>query len=390
MSRVYEIADDYVERLAALHPIAATRMGVPGYEDQLTDFSPAGHEARIALDRDTLAALERAPLENDRDRVAREAMTERLRLALELDAAGDQHQGLNILTSPLQSIRRVFDLMPRDTEEHWHNIALRLTRLPEALSQFRETLETGIERELVGTRRQVEACAEQAEAWSGHHGDEPGFFRTLVGDFETSGVDSPGLAAELDSGAGAAGGAYAAFARYLRQRYLAVARPRDAVGRDRYALGARVHNGADLDLRETYDWGWQELRRIERELDQTAEQILPGGGVEAAKDLLERDPDRAIEGVDEFQRWMQELQDSTIAEAERRAFRDRRAPCSASRRSSPRRGARLRCITRVPRRTSAGLDAPGTRPAGRPASPSGARSRSPTTRASQGITCRSG
>ena len=241
-------------------------------------------------------------------------MTERLRLALELDAAGDQHQGLNILTSPLQSIRRVFDLMPRDTEEHWHNIALRLTRLPEALSQFRETLETGIERELVGTRRQVEACAEQAEAWSGHHGDEPGFFRTLVGDFEASSVDSPGLAAELDSGAGAAGGAYAAFARYLRQRYLAVARPRDAVGRDRYALGARVHNGADLDLRETYDWGWQELRRIERELDQTAEQILPGGGVEAAKDLLERDPDRAIEGVDEFQRWMQELQDSTIAE----------------------------------------------------------------------------
>ena len=314
MSRVYEIADDYVERLAALHPIAATRMGVPGYEDQLTDFSPAGHEARIALDRDTLAALERAPLENDRDRVAREAMTERLRLALELDATGDQHQGLNILTSPLQSIRRVFDLMPRDTEEHWHNIALRLTRLPEALSQFRETLETGIERELVGTRRQVEACAEQAEAWSGHHGDEPGFFRTLVGDFEASSVDSPGLAAELDSGAGAAGGAYAAFARYLRQRYLAVARPRDAVGRDRYALGARVHNGADLDLRETYDWGWQELRRIERELDQTAEQILPGGGVEAAKDLLERDPDRAIEGVDEFQRWMQELQDSTIAE----------------------------------------------------------------------------
>ena len=72
MSRVYEIADDYVERLAALHPIAATRMGVPGYEDQLTDFSPAGHEARIALDRDTLAALERAPLENARDRVARE------------------------------------------------------------------------------------------------------------------------------------------------------------------------------------------------------------------------------------------------------------------------------------------------------------------------------
>ena len=130
MSRVYELADDYVVRYAALHPNAATSMGVPGHERALTDFSPAGHEARAALERETLAALEAAPIEGDRDRVARDAMAERLRLALELDAADEQYRSLNILASPLQSLRRVFDLMPRETEQQWSNVAARLAALP--------------------------------------------------------------------------------------------------------------------------------------------------------------------------------------------------------------------------------------------------------------------
>ncbi|MBM3933780.1 MAG: DUF885 domain-containing protein [SAR202 cluster bacterium] len=46
----------------------------------------------------------------------------------------------------------------------------------------------------------------------------------------------------------------------------------------------------------------------------TADRILPGATVEEAKKVLEADPARAIEGVEEFRRWMQELQDRTIAE----------------------------------------------------------------------------
>ena len=319
-SPIYAIASDHVERLAELHPNAATSMGIPGHEERLTDFSPAGHEARAALDRETLSALEAEEPQDDRDRIAREAMSERLRLTLELDAAGEHYRSLNILASPLQSTRRVFDLMPRATEQDWANIALRMAKVPEALSRYRDTLEAGIVRERMASRRQVEACALQAEVWSGHQQGTTSFFRGLAEEFGDSGVESPGLATELRNAAGAASGACAAFGRYLRQRYLRLARPRDAVGADRYALGVRVYNGDELDLRETYDWGWDELRRIEGRMEEVAELILPGAGVEAAKELLETDPERAIEGVDAFQRWMQELQDSTIAELDGRHF----------------------------------------------------------------------
>ena len=313
MSAIYDLADDYVVRYAALSPNAATSMGIPGHETELTDFSPQGHEARAALERETLAALAAATVEDDRDRVARDAMSESMRLSGELHDAGERFRSLNILASPLQSLRRVFDLMPRDTEEHWSNIAARLAALPAAVDGLRQTLDTGIERGMVSTQRQASECAKQCATWSGASG-VPSYFDGLVEAFEASGVASEGLASELRTGAAAANEAFAGFGRYLDDTYVPAAEPHDPVGRDRYALGVQVFTGASPDLDETYEWGWSELHRIEAEMEATAERIAPGLGVEGVKELLESDPDRAIDGVDAFQQWMQNLQETTIAE----------------------------------------------------------------------------
>ena len=313
MSAIHDLADDYVVRYAALSPNAATSMGIPGHERELTDFSPDGHAARAALERETLAALDAAPVEDDRDRVAREAMAESLRLSAELHDAGERFRSLNILASPLQSLRRVFDLMPRESEEHWSNIAARLAALPAAVEGYRRTLDAGVERGMTSTQRQATECAKQAATWSGA-GGAPSFFDGLAADFEASDAASAGLAAELRAGAAAANEAFAGFGRYLAETYAPAAEPHDPVGRDRYALGVRVYTGAAPDLDETYEWGWSELHRIEAEMEATAERIAPGVGVEGAKELLESDPERAIDGVDAFQQWMQNLQETTIAD----------------------------------------------------------------------------
>jgi len=75
-----------------------------------------------------------------------------------------------------------------------------------------------------------------------------------------------------------------------------------------------MFNGVHLDLQETYEWGWEQLRWVQREMEQAAEKILPGGGIAAATELLEADPERSIEGVDAFRYWMQELLDRTTSE----------------------------------------------------------------------------
>ena len=57
-SPVYDLADHYVERFAALDPLAATGEGIGGHDHEMTDFSPDGAAERAELDRATLRALD--------------------------------------------------------------------------------------------------------------------------------------------------------------------------------------------------------------------------------------------------------------------------------------------------------------------------------------------
>src|SRR5947207_13544441 len=112
MPSVFDIADEYVETFAALDPVEATDYGIAGHDAEMTDYSPDGITARGELDRSTLAALSTAARDTDRDRVAAEAIAERLSVRVEQQEAGERLRDLRIIGSPVQGIRQCFDLMP--------------------------------------------------------------------------------------------------------------------------------------------------------------------------------------------------------------------------------------------------------------------------------------
>ena len=314
MSVVFEIADRYVERVAALSPVAATALGVAGHDHEMTDYSPEGAAASAELDRHTISELDAAPVDDERDRIAREAMLEALRLNLDLFDAREYLRSLSMIFSPIHSVRQSFDLMPRDTEDQWRNVASRMGLVRSGLESYRRTLDQGLARGMTASRRQAVETAAQCGVWSGKTEGHTSFFQGLLDAFDGSGVSSESLRHDIERAAVDASGAMADMAAYLRESYAPRATEKDAVGQERYALAARAFNGIDLDFRETYQWGWDQLSWTEGEMATTAERILPGGGVEAAKELLETDPARAIDGVEAFKVWMQELQDRTIAE----------------------------------------------------------------------------
>lgn len=305
-TEIADIADAYVSALAALHPNMATSLGLPGAETRLTDFSPDGHAARAALREATRRDLERAEPQDERDRVARDVMLERFDAERESDDADDQLRSLNILASPFQNTRSVFDLMPRDGEEQWAQIAARMGAVPEALRQYRASLAAGLEADLTAAQRQVRGLIEQARVWT----SEGGFFDNLAAE---GAERHSSLERDLLDGARAANRAYGEMAEWLGSDYLPRANERDPVGPERYRRAARAFNGIVLDLEETYQWGWDELWRIQSEMRETAERIRPGAGVAEAIGILETDDERAIEGEDAFRQWMQDTQDDTIA-----------------------------------------------------------------------------
>ncbi|MEJ5222763.1 MAG: DUF885 family protein, partial [Tepidiforma sp.] len=89
MTRIYDIASQFVDELAAADPVAATMMGVPGHDDRLTDYSPEGYAALASLRKRYRGLLEAAEPADDRDRIARDGMLDYLELRDALDDAGE-------------------------------------------------------------------------------------------------------------------------------------------------------------------------------------------------------------------------------------------------------------------------------------------------------------
>jgi uncharacterized protein (DUF885 family) len=307
MSTLNEIANDYVERAAALDPVTATYAGVPGHDDRLPDLSSDGYAARAELDRTTLGLVKGLTPADTREHVARLAMLERLGLAVETYEAGDDTRQLNVIASNVQNVRQVFDLMPTEGEQAQTAIAKRMNEVQRAYRQLGQTLLEAARDGRPPTRRQVVEVAKQCANWSK---EGSGVYAGLV-----SRLDCPdALRTELESAARTAEQATAELGEFLTRELLPLAVEQDAVGRERYARASRSFLGAAVNLDEAYEYGWSEIARLGAEQRRVAGKIKAGASVEEAMELLDADPQRRIAGRENFRAWMQDLAERTISE----------------------------------------------------------------------------
>lgn len=306
-----QIAETWVDDIAEMLPTVATYIGRFEHNGRLEDLSPAGHEARNRAAQATLAALEAAEPVDEVDVVTKSDLAGDLRLSIELYEAGAHLRDLNVIASPPQDLRSVFDLMPTDTVEDWSLISDRLRAVPAALDGYVQTLRAGITAGVVPARRQVREVTIQI----GRYTADAGFFASFAHDAAPAEGHLPAsLARAVAEHAGAARVAYDELAAFLRDELAPVASEHDAVGRELYALHSRRFLGAEIDLDETYEWGVAELARMVAEQESIANEILPGATVEEAVAFLEQDPERKLHGTDALQKWMQETSDRAVAE----------------------------------------------------------------------------
>ncbi|MDN5918475.1 MAG: DUF885 domain-containing protein [Pseudonocardia sp.] len=320
---VRDLADDHVLRLAELDPVLAGELGHTDGQDRLPDLSPAGQDAIDALDRDTLdrlAALtgDSAPTDPDERRCAR-LLSERLRTGLDVSASGEHLRQVQELFGPVQGVRLAFTLMPVATEQDWANVAGRMSRVPQAMREYRETLAEGDRRGLHAAPRQVRRVADQIDEWVRDAGGR-GWFASFAENATTenaTGGDAPvsgAVRAELDAAAPQATGALAELRDWLRTDYL----PRtegtpDGVGAERYRLASRFWNGADIDTDDVYAWGWSEFRRLREEMAAEAERVKPGATAAEAMAYLDTHGD-VVAGAEVARKRLQAMMDDTIAD----------------------------------------------------------------------------
>jgi uncharacterized protein (DUF885 family) len=310
---VRTLANSYVDRMTDLDPVAAAMLGARPGADRMPDLSPAGYDEKDELDRAAQAeldAVERAGIAgNGHELRCARLLRERLTARLAVSEIGEHLRAVSNILGPMQSVRIVFTMMPTATADDWAVIARRMANVPAALAGYRVSLQEGARRGLFAAPRQVTAVIAQLAEWIAA-GDGRGWYAEFA---ERADV-APALRADLDRAATVAIDAIGEFRTWLGEWYL----PRtegtpDAAGADRYRVLVRFRTGADLDLAETYDWGWREFRRLRDEMAEQANRVLPGASIREAMTHLDAHG-AAVDGVDEIRQWLQDLMDTTIGE----------------------------------------------------------------------------
>jgi uncharacterized protein (DUF885 family) len=307
-SAIDELSNAWVVKLAELSPSFATYAGFAGGEDKLDDNSPAATEHFYNLQKELLAKLEGMEPTDKIDEVSKAALAASLKLGIELHESGLWKRDLDVLASPAQGIRDIFDLSPVATEADWVNLNKRMRAVDGAIDGYIETLRVGIRDNETPAIRQVNWVVNDLNNITG----ENGFFTKFA---KADGVElTAGLRAELIEAGAIATAAYARLQQFLSEELAPVATTEDAIGRERYSLLSQRFLGAKVDLEETLQWGIEELARVKAEQEAVANEIKPGATVAEAIEVLNSDPSRKLHSTEELQAWMQRLSDQAIEE----------------------------------------------------------------------------
>jgi len=303
-SAVFSLADDIVERDARSDPLFATESGITQYDHLLPDFSPQRTLDNIASTQEYLVALSGLSPLDDIDRIAVSVMEERLRARLTLLESGELSRVFSVLSSPVFSIREVFELMGSESDDQLVTIVQRLRQIRPSLESWRVTLEELAGNNELPPRRQVMGVAEQAATYAS--GSYVAFAQRVA---PKAGAESELVAAARDADA-ACGELSAWMIKVIAPQSI----EKDATGIDRYRAWSQYWNGATLDLDELYAWGYADLRRINARMWKIARELAPEATtlIEVAQHL-DADPARAIIGTDELLKRLISFTDEAVA-----------------------------------------------------------------------------
>ena len=310
MTDIFALSDRLTDELAALDPILATEIGVDGHHGRWTDLSPAGVKAAQVFWSQALTDAQDCAADDRRSHVAKQVLIGECNRHLADIAADTSRSDLNSIASPWQMIRDIFDLAPSDSTTAWNDILSRLTTIGEVLAGYQESLQAGLDAGEAVAKRQVVNAIEQGR---GAAGDNSSLNEILARFDETHvGPGNSEQRSEIELAVQSAKNQIGKMTTWLQDSYLPLAREKDAVGRERYVAAAESFLGDTLDPEATYQWGWDELDRLNARLVELCKEIDPDQDVAGVIQLLMTDPERAAKDADDYVEFMQARQHEAL------------------------------------------------------------------------------
>jgi uncharacterized protein (DUF885 family) len=267
------------------NPESATLLGVPGYDDKLTDYSRAAVALRKSEVRRAIAelrAFDPAKLDTQ-DRISREMMLFDLRLidqenafygTLPFGATGDGWLPVSSMHGPQQFFAYLARATPLRTARDYDNYVKRLEGMPAYLAQMTDQMRAGLKSGWVPPREAMQRV--------------PAMFATFAGDdvtatplwapFTASPEGGPPAERARIPGAGRRAlsekvhPAFAAMKRFLEEEYVpggaaSLAASDLPAGKAYYALRVREQTTTDMTPAQIHAVGLAEVARIRAGMD---------------------------------------------------------------------------------------------------------------------------
>jgi uncharacterized protein (DUF885 family) len=267
-------------------PENATFLGVPGYNDRLSDNSPEATERRRARVKSSIRELERFDPRslNTQDRLSREVMLHDLRREDAINAifgplpfasGGDGY----LPVSPMWGPHQTWSILAKSTRfesvRDYEDYLKRLQAMPRYLEQLQARMRIGMRWGWVAPRAAMESVPARLDPFAG----EDVTSSTMWSPFKSFPESVPAAERERLATAGRAAlvHVHAAFARlraFLREEYLPAGRRELGAstlpgGMPYYAQLAASSTTTAQTPEEIHDVGLKEVARIRRQMDET-------------------------------------------------------------------------------------------------------------------------
>ena len=307
----FALSNQFVEDMVALFPQIGTSIGAPGSDHRWNDYSPDGEDAAVEMAR----RYRRKFAEHLDHPDEWQRHSARVGHDYQLEVEHDYDLGMRYLSlrhtgGMMDSVRDVFDEMKTSTEEGWENVATRLETVEQPLAGAMATYEEGRRRGIVAARLQVDSTIAQARHLSGEQSKWFGLARS------SERTARPEVAERVAKAVDHARGAMAGFADYLESVYAPDATAVNGVGAERYVASADRFLGLEIDPIETYEWGWEEVNRIQQAMVEVARGIDSTASLDEVIQQLETDPAYAVASQQEFAHFIQGIQDCALGQLE--------------------------------------------------------------------------
>lgn len=296
-SPLFELADTFVDTSARMSPMRCTQLGIPGFDDRLDAFTIEEANKQASYTRDVVDKAKGIKPTDEIDRISQAVLIERLESRLKLHDSKENFVTYSPIVNPASHIRQIFTIMPTEGEKAISNVTARLNAVGTALNGWKETLQEMDALGLKTARRQVIVVADQLKAYA------DGGWEKMAQKLDPFGK-YPALHTAAKNAAVASG----VMSEWMRTTHAPRSAEKDAVGEERYKPWARFFTGADLDLKKTYEWGLEDLARINDRMYKAAAKLgLQGKSLKEVTDYCENAELHRIDGEENLLKKLEEF-----------------------------------------------------------------------------------